>query len=143
MGVWTGHGKNAYYGEWSNDKKEGRGTLQTETGKYEGHWKDDMVIKKRKKKKSETKEKEEKERKRNNIDNNNNKKKHGTGVYTTFIGTRYEGSWMYDQKIGKGSLTFTNGKSQKLTWRSDTLVADSMDSVAPEVPHLLRPGYTG
>jgi hypothetical protein len=43
QGVWSAPGGSQYEGEWSYDRRQGRGTLRTEAGTHEGAWKDDMV----------------------------------------------------------------------------------------------------
>eukprot|EP00732_Lithocolla_globosa_P001379 Lithocolla_globosa_v1_NODE_676_length_3461_cov_5.990018.p1 type:complete len:977 gc:universal NODE_676_length_3461_cov_5.990018:519-3449(+) len=132
-GILTWVDKTVYVGGWQNDKRHGQGRWKgIGSNAYVGSWlndfKDGKGILTADTGKYDGQFKAD--------------MRHGRGVFTTLVGTKYEGEWRMDQKVGKGVLTYINGNTELLTWNNNTLISPGIDSVAPEIPVLVRPGFT-
>jgi hypothetical protein len=87
-GVFIFANGNKYDGEWRDDKKHGRGICTLANGnKYDGEWKDDNA--------------------------------HGQGIFTYFNGDEHQGEYKNGKKNGHGVFTWANGCKHEGEYKDD------------------------
>ncbi len=93
-----------YEGEFVNNKKQGKGTIQMSNGTtYEGEWDNDTMS-------GRGKIVFTKSFYRNYAGEFSNGQMHGNGVMHMTNGDKYEGQWNNGEMHGTGALTFANGE---------------------------------
>uniref|UniRef100_A0A7S1PIX9 Kinesin motor domain-containing protein n=1 Tax=Percolomonas cosmopolitus TaxID=63605 RepID=A0A7S1PIX9_9EUKA len=136
--------KTTYKGQWSGNERSGEGTLETDTFKYTGGWKDGKrdgygVYWKKAPKKKQTKKAggmlSDPSKKKKHVTNSSMKKasnytriyagfwrdgkKHGEGIYYYKNGDIYDGEWREDKRSGEGTLFVANGTKYEGEWYND------------------------